>query len=181
MDKYERVRKINKHYDPVKAIRYHFTEFYIWAGFFIAINGGLFTAYFNINFKTDSTTEIIISLLGCIASLLFFWNSRAYHLCFFHLSELIQADFDSSHYHEFSHLLKFAKMSTARIALAISAILTVTWTGLVIASIYECVQNVQADIISLILIYILIALICVLIIVCICLGCCFKKSCKSKK
>ena len=46
-------------YDPVEAIRYLFTEFNIWVGIFVAINGGLLVAYSSDGLKCDSTAKCV--------------------------------------------------------------------------------------------------------------------------
>ena len=60
MDKNEE-HTIEHHYNPVKVIRYHFTEFNIWVGIFVAINGGLLVAYSGDALKDGGLAKILIT------------------------------------------------------------------------------------------------------------------------
>ena len=50
----------------IDAIRHHFTQFNVWVGFFVAINVGLFAAFYNVS--NNVCTNILLPLLGYVAS-----------------------------------------------------------------------------------------------------------------
>lgn len=125
------------HYDPIRAIRYHFSEFYIWVGFFIAINSGLLIAYSSGSFESNYFAIKLILILGYFASFLFYCCSKIFKLCIFHISEFIENDFDKTKYAKYSRPLKFAKISTIRIVSMFSFFLTSVWGILLINNIFE--------------------------------------------
>ena len=128
---------MKKHYDPIKAIRYHFSEFYIWVGFFIAINGGLLIAYSSGYFESNALAIKLILILGYIASLLFYCCSKIFKLCISHISKFIETDFDKTEYAKYSHPLKYAKISTIDIVSIFSFFLVSIWGILLVFNIFK--------------------------------------------
>ena len=120
-------RKYQKYkYDPVQAIRYHFTEFNVWVAFFVSINGGLLTAYFN-----NKVNEAIkyISKLGFIISILFFICGLVYCICMIMVSKVIKEYFEKylNKFKKFPSPLGFTKIATTIIVMIIAIFLTITW------------------------------------------------------
>jgi len=126
-----------KHYDPIKALRYHFSEFYIWVGFFIAINGGMLIAYSSDGLKSNNLAIKLIMILGYIASLLFYCCSKIFKLCISHISKFIEVEFDITEYAKYSRPLKYAKISTINIVSIFSFVLVSIWGILLVLNIFE--------------------------------------------
>jgi len=166
-------------YYPVKAIRYHFTEFNIIVGIFVAINGGLLVAYSGDGLKEDDFAKILITILGYIASGLFFCCSGIYNLCIINLSILLKKHFEkkTEDYLDYTYPLRYAKVSTTYIVLIFSAILMLVWGILFACNIINCKEiNVSWSC------YVIISIISLIpaIIVFISIKCCFIK-CVEKK
>jgi len=126
------------HYYPVKAIRYHFTEFNILVGIFIAVNGGLLVAYSNETLKCDNISKIFLSIFGFIISILFFCCSRIYNLCVIRLSDLLDIHFKKNlhFFTDYPTPLRYAKISTTYIVLIFSIILMIVWETLIVFNSY---------------------------------------------
>jgi len=125
-------------YNPVKAIRYHFTEFNILVSIFVAMNGGLLAAYSSDGLKCDLKAKIFISILGIIVSFLFFCCSRIYNLCVTNISDSLNTHF-KEHLPEFINYpppFRYAKESTTKVFIILSLILTITWEILIFYNIY---------------------------------------------
>jgi len=157
----EKATEKQHHYNPVKAIRYHFTEFNIWVGIFVAINGGLLVAYSGDGLNCDSTAKILIAILGYIVSILFFCCSRIYHYCIKSLSFLLDEHFEKNlkEYILYPPVLKRAKIYTTYIVLIFSIILMIIWGVLIISNIKNCKQ------VNEILTYIIISVISLIVII----------------
>jgi len=119
-------------YDPVQAIRYHFTEFNIWVGIFLAINGGLFSAYFNDGIKNNTSIKIIVEKLGCGVSILFCIVGLIYFACMIWLSVLFNKHFKEhlKPFKGFSLPLAIAKIVTTAVGVTLSIIFIVTWNNI---------------------------------------------------
>jgi len=77
----ERMQDDKKHYNPIKALRYHFSEFYIWVGFFIVINGGLLIAYSSDVLKSNNLAIKLIMIFYPKVSYNFFFANARYTKC----------------------------------------------------------------------------------------------------
>ena len=111
-------------FNPIDAIRYHFTEFNVWMGFFVVISGGLLVAYSNQNL--DSLEKVLIPLVGYTTTFLCHCLSICYCRCVTRLSEIIDDSFKQEDEKYFPPL-KYAKISTTRIISLLTFILTYPW------------------------------------------------------
>jgi len=133
--------KLNNDY-LVSAIRYHFSEFNIWMGFFILINSGLLVAFSSDSLKSDIFVRVLILILGYITSFLFFCASKTFERCIINFSGVINDDYPQ--YDRYYNPLKKAKVSIAKIVSLFSLILTYAW-GIMIFSIIcencKCIEK----------------------------------------
>jgi hypothetical protein len=138
-----------KRYDyPIDAIRYHFTQFNVWVGFFIGINGALLVAYNNVDTHFN-LAKIFLLLLGYIASLLFHGLSKVYHFSITGLSvkinELATIDEQDIALKKFFQELSYTKTSTTWIVCTFSFILTFPWGILLILKIISGIEKLDSS------------------------------------
>ncbi|MCL2843839.1 MAG: hypothetical protein FWE23_00055 [Chitinivibrionia bacterium] len=137
-------------YDPIGAVRYHFTQFNVWTAFFIVINGGLLVAYgelakLNSAFCCSdfSTKKLLIPLLGYIVAFLCFCLCVCYKRCIKKLSTLIEKDFkiNNPRYIEFCSPLGQTKILTTIIVMLLAFALTCAWGTLFVLNLFEKMEN----------------------------------------
>ena len=125
---------------PIDAIRYHFSEFNVWMGFFVVINGGLLVAY-----RSDGNSDIekmLIVLIGYIITFLFYFASRTFKRCITTFSNKIdcldqktdksdktneQSVSSEESNSQYFRPLKYAKVAITRIVTLLTFILTYPW------------------------------------------------------